>query len=660
MWAYLTFVDPAITVPAFLAPGTLMDSLTRAIAVLIERQLISKKALVAITKVELTQSETSGLVAGVCKPDTTIIGKSLIEISKFTVTCTWAPEDIPPKDAKAIREELDKFGLTTLAERKVLCPALTDLAVRTLAKPVPVVPVGPVVVLPPPRIRVYFSSAVSEGYYAGDASYIMSLVQALNTIGVDATRLVGDAMANWVPAEYTPLTTGPDPDLKLLYYKHKKYGEVYAAARRLTKEHLMSEKLKYPRDKIILHIQSRNMDSGGAFTKNFIDDIQAQGIHVVTTVHEILFNFRKAGIPQNNHRVLTEHCSSSKAVVFLNDDDMYAAVDIAGNGGYGYDKQHGGWGLNAASYNSANENANHFYDVNCNNLGARAHHIPLIVTVPPTNLQEVEILARPCNIALFGMIRRGKGSDSAYDLARKIKQQGKPWRVFIIGNPTDPDEKVSLFRNVYGNTLLQGVKADWYLDAKSPKIDIVRGLKNACDHARNINATGAGQALPIDLYLAPEDAQLAGIFRNCKYACKDDEKGMADNASSIVSCIANGCITLTWIGDLTPHAFAQDVETTSFEKSTRLATSHAQVKLGQTQLQPTGELKISYVGEYAEAIVPMANLTGDAMYAEILARQDAVDQAANKRTIAAMQRVMAERFTPRIIAEEHRHLYESL
>jgi hypothetical protein len=664
MWAYLTFVDPAVSLPAFLIPGSLRESLTTAVAILIERKLIPKKALLAITNVALTETENSDYKVGDCNPDTMVVGKSLLEISKFTITCTWAPENVAAEEATAIRQELENFSKTTLKDRKVLCPMLTDLAVKTLAKPEqpttpPVVPV-----LPPPKIRVYFSSAVSEGYYAGDASYIMSLVQALNAINVDATRLVGDALKNWVPAEYNPMTQGADPDLKLLYYKKRanwRHDEdVRAAALRMTWDHLMQEKTKHPRDKLILHIQSRNMDSGGAFTKDFIDQIKGEGFHVVTTVHEILFNLRKAGVPQNNDLVLSEHCSTPDAVVFLNDDDMYAAIDIAENGGYGYDRRNGNWGYSAAAFNSPNKNHNFFYNVDCDRLRGRAHHIPLIVTVPPLDIQENQILARPCNIALFGMIRRGKGSEGAYALARKIKQQGKAWRVFIIGNPTDEDERVALFRNVYGNTLLEAVKRDWYIDAKSPKIEIVRGLQTDCNNAVRSRAAGHGNVLPIDLHLAPKDSELAAIFRQCKYACKDDEKGMADNASSIVSCIANGCITLTWIGDLTPHAFKRGTQETSFDKSTRLAMPQARVSFGETQVEAGGQLKIGYVGEYTEAIVPLNDLSGDAMYAEILRRQNQAQEADNKRTIAAMRRVMTERFTPRIIAEEHRRLYESL
>ncbi|WP_338867761.1 hypothetical protein [Myxococcus stipitatus] len=55
-----------------------------------------------------------------------------------------------------------------------------------------------------------------------------------------------------------------------------------------------------------------------------------------------------------------------------------------------------------------------------------------------------------------------------------------------------------------------------------------------------------------------------------KYAYKEDEKGMADNASSIVSCVANGCITFTSLGALTPLDFIQsrEGERFSFKKLT--------------------------------------------------------------------------------------------
>jgi hypothetical protein len=55
-----------------------------------------------------------------------------------------------------------------------------------------------------------------------------------------------------------------------------------------------------------------------------------------------------------------------------------------------------------------------------------------------------------------------------------------------------------------------------------------------------------------------DDIKFAELARRCQYAYKDDEKKMADNASSIISAMAHGVMVMTQIAYVTPNEFRPD------------------------------------------------------------------------------------------------------
>lgn len=64
--------------------------------------------------------------------------------------------------------------------------------------------------------------------------------------------------------------------------------------------------------------------------------------------------------------------------------------------------------------------------------------------------------------------------------------------------------------------------------------------------------------LPLEIELFVSDERFRALGLLCKYAYKVDQKGMADNASAIVSLVANGCIVFTEAGYDTPDEYRLD------------------------------------------------------------------------------------------------------
>ncbi|MDY7227146.1 hypothetical protein [Hyalangium rubrum] len=585
-------------------------------------------------------------------------------------------------------------------------------------------PIGPLVdaTRGKPKLRVYFSSALFEGFQNGDADYIEAVVHGLRVLDVHAVRLVG--RCNALDAHQRRLMEAgellgldydaPNNDVRNAVKQLAAYTKI--------KAYLLGELKKHPKVAHVLHIQSRYPESGSAFNDERIRELRKEGIHVVSTVHEFKFNFLLPVTTSRNVGVLNQYCRSSERVIFLNDHDLNNAVKSAQATKLRVPE------TLVLTHEQVQEAS---ATLDAPDLAQRAVHIPVVITVPSQPIDTREILAREVAVISFGMIRHLIVAQDAIRLAKQFKDGKKPWRVVVAGKASDAETVKLLMKNAYGRNMLLAVEPGWeaivnqacadtnvqaLLDLNTRCRDLRRlfpgALKTYNDQLKSpdwtdkeqqarekgvrlgklkqglvVAADGDEQArlereiavlklakptkpigpdentLPIDLHFNVSPEQLILLFRQCKYAFKQDARGMSDNASSIISCMANGCITFTKQGGMTPNEYrVSGPKKKPISEYVRRYLDRVQVD--EARYDPrSGTVEFAYVGPFKDAVITRGqkNLEYDVkgIYEEIAKREQDKSQSANKATIAAMSKVL-ERHRASTVALEHLKLYLEL
>lgn len=143
--------------------------------------------------------------------------------------------------------------------------------------------------------------------------------------------------------------------------------------------------------------------------------------------------------------------------------------------------------------------------------------------------------------------------------------------------------------------------------------------------------------LPVFFKLNLDEPALVETFKQCKYVYKPDDKGMADNASAMISPMANGCILFTSWGAVTPAEF----------------------KAGPSSLAPVEapeRFKLDFASRYAKAIVlsgaERAPMTPESVIESINARE-ADGNASNRATLESLKHLTEHRYLPIMVAARH-------
>ncbi|MEP7120140.1 MAG: hypothetical protein ABJE95_04480 [Byssovorax sp.] len=136
-----------------------------------------------------------------------------------------------------------------------------------------------------------------------------------------------------------------------------------------------------------------------------------------------------------------------------------------------------------------------------------------------------------------------------------------------------------------------------------------------------------GARLPIQIVFDAPPDEFQRIAALCKYAFKVDQKSMADNASSIISLMSNGCITFTESRFDTPDEFQKD----------------------------NG-------GALSPVIMPAQKYgvcEGSFVVAEIRRREGEHGAESNRRTLKNMQTLLTKRYGLDAVAGKHLYVYKT-
>jgi len=592
----------------------------------------------------------------------------------------------------------------------------------------------------PQQTWIYFSNAPFDDFNSGDGSYIDAVVQwiAKNGAGqnVHAVRLCSPARmakdniaesATHVPVDYSASWPKDMPATMVEAQEH------YAAAQKVVTDWIVEQKNGRPKDRHIFHLQSRFPDSGGIFNATGLKALQAAGVYVVATCHEMKYNFDSLENTQKTLTQLNEYVAVADRVIFLNQHDLSNALKLIAAGSlsayidatfarkkekYGdryddlnerFDKLHNEY-LKKPQESKVHPSGRMVDKIvvppsQCSSF----FRIPGIATVPGGTLDPNEVLARPGSLLIFGLIRNNTAMKQAAELAAalldisKVKEMFANAKVYVVGKVmkdvtmVEPitilaERRLSLSQNMrrefkkrcmdlvdatstaaafnakitellleYADLKRQALAA--YVAARKAFDDLETEIKAlAAEYAtmkraevkpekemkenlakrntlekekrglqtqlKRATPFDSAPVLPLEIELFVSEQRLREIAATCKYAYKVDQKGMADNASAIVSLVANGCIVFTEAGYDTPNEFRLD-------------------KGGD--LSPV-VMPVSKHDECAAAFV----------LAEIERRETEIAQASNVRTLKNMIELLEKRYAVDVVGAKHLRVYATL
>jgi hypothetical protein len=215
-----------------------------------------------------------------------------------------------------------------------------------------------------------------------------------------------------------------------------------------------------------------------------------------------------------------------------------------------------------------------------------AHFISGIFTASPIdqawlNIRNEDDLVtrmvnRPANLLCFGLIRANKGIEKALEFLEKSDSNFNS-TVFIVGKVMN--KSAPLFRKII--TKIFGIsqgelkkialncvakmkpeikKADLEIsDFSTIPTDYFKddkiGFNQFCQNIYDTISHEKDKHLNVELCTNVSEEQLKEIAMKCRYAIKMDHKGMANNASTIVSCLGLFLPTFTSSGLVTGNDF---------------------------------------------------------------------------------------------------------
>lgn len=312
----------------------------------------------------------------------------------------------------------------------------------------------------------------------------------------------------------------------------------------------------------ILNLQLRPLETGLLFVPNDLVRFKEQKIKVNVTCHEYKLNETRPIFQAILHQYFIE----ADTVSFFNLSDLTKASKHANHRAFNFSALSGErqqeW-IDLGDHKFKEWRA--CFQHEAYNLVKKM----ILTRVPPTISSDETnyelFLQKKPNILVFGTIRQCKGVEEAIDIAKVLKSKQsssaedfvlKDTRVIIIGNPIGGDAGTQLILNLIKKRFdFKVFKNVLNVTCKQEFLNRIKQIINDNDLKKNIELFEKNELehnikelLPIDIKIGCDAAEIRVLCNNTRYAIKYDNKGWANNASSHISCLANGCIVYTGWG----------------------------------------------------------------------------------------------------------------
>jgi hypothetical protein len=326
--------------------------------------------------------------------------------------------------------------------------------------------VTPVATIEPPNFVLYLSNAPFDDFRSGDGTYMNKLVNWVSdqstvvmsglTYKIAAFRLCDAAIAKKTPVEERgvplieiPYIQGwPTSQQELEAMTMFKWQEFYQPARLkfLSKLIELRKADKNPKSIHIFHAQVRYPDSGALFNAEFFKELKENGFKVVVTCHEMEFNLLTAKNMQKTIVQMNQFVAEAQRTIFLNEYDLLLGaglVDTSSLTAYVLNHcaeqlaervKHELTNMLAVATDTINPKgiAEDIVDIPPM-VKQTFFHIPGIATVGGLPFTADQILARPQNVLVFGLIKQKEAMDAAADVALALFNRRIDSKVFVVG-----------------------------------------------------------------------------------------------------------------------------------------------------------------------------------------------------------------------------------
>jgi hypothetical protein len=440
--------------------------------------------------------------------------------------------------------------------------------------------------------KVFFFSAPYDKENTGDGDFVNAMIEANKKIGIDSTWIQGtntlksgdrlyrsaiDILQTDLPLEFQDKTASTHADLlkKLSEQGSRDFQDplkfqqmVEIVDKNAERNNSILNIIKYikentePHQQPILALQFRPPETGCFLTPQDLSIIRSAGIRVNITVHEYGLNYTRPHLQAYSH----EFFEQADHVFFLNKQDKDAAVESTKRGKL-YDAEGAVEKFSKEKLPLKDELPIPYYDLESKSSFTQ---VPPTVKVSTDTIENS--LQRKPNISWFGMIRPWKGIEQAIEIATLMQAKqmmGTPVekeilngaKVIIAGLPAVNKTMLDLFTAAFklDATEAQQLKAEYEkIEASQPKSAAppsdawTNWWKIKLDEFKT---QGRPDLPPVEIYLNVDMEQNINLHKECLYAYKPDSKGLAGNSSSIISEMAQKCITITKWGYCTPVEF---------------------------------------------------------------------------------------------------------
>lgn len=327
-------------------------------------------------------------------------------------------------------------------------------------------PVEPVVAVveEPPRFVLYLSNAPFDDFRSGDGTYmnkIVNWVRARNTVVMNGLtyKVAAFRLCDATIAKNTPLEEQGVPLAEIPYIKGwptsqteteamtmAAWEKFYGPARELFLKMLIEARAndKNPKSVHIFHAQVRYPDSGALFNAQFFKALKKAGFRVVVTCHEMEFNLLTPKNMQKTIVQMNEFVAEAERTIFLNEYDLLLGAGLIETSSLSaYVREHYSEELadkvdlelgNLLAVETINPKGIAEDSVDIPPIVKQTFfHVPGIATVGGAPFTAEEVLRRPKNVLVFGLIKQKEAMDAAADVANELFKRRIEAKVFVVG-----------------------------------------------------------------------------------------------------------------------------------------------------------------------------------------------------------------------------------